>query len=266
MENYSHIELTQEEIDCALLAAKIRKEEIQKSERLKQLEEENRRIRSEKFDYLSASTFFGFRASKMFRFDFVLDKNNETIFEMLCYYFNNDKMFETLATAYGVKNPSLDKGLLFAGNFGVGKSIFMKLFQQNKRQCYFVREAKKVADAFVTSKEKIIPQEYLEPFENGFEDPNVFYQKYSGLCLDDIGAERIKNNYGNVSNVIGDLIEHRYSFTSPDPTVPKLIGPMLHGATNLSSDELKEYYGERVTSRMRECFNWIIWKGDDRRK
>lgn len=269
LEAYSHIELTEDEMMQAIITAKIKKEEQLRLDRIKKMEEQNRKRKSELFDFLTAQTFFGARSVKLFDGKFVLDKWNSTIFDMMCLYFNNDPMFVPMAEKYGVKNPSLEKGILFAGNFGLGKSWMFKLFMQNKRQSYFIREAKKIADAFVSSKEKQIPTEYLLPFENGFEDSTVFYQKYSGLCIDDIGAERVKNNFGNVSNVIGDLIEQRYSYQPPHEKEPKLVGPMLHGATNLSADELKEYYGERVTSRMREIFNWIVWKGgreEDRRK
>ena len=249
----------------AILAAKKQKEKILEHDRLKKKEEDNRRRKQEKFDFLTAAKFFQDRAAKMFRFNFELDENNKVIYEMLVHYFNNDSTFLTMAEAYGVKNPSLEKGILFAGNFGTGKTTFMKLFHQNKRQCFFIRESKKIAESFLASKEKVLPEEYFHPFENAFGDSTVYYQKYSGLCIDDIGAERLKNNFGNISNVIGDLIEQRYSY-EPIGDKPRLVGTMLHGSTNLSVAELKEFYGERVTSRMREIFNWIIWKGEDRRK
>jgi len=272
LENYDHIQLTEDEITMAMIDAKRKKENILQLERLKEIEEENRKRKREKFDFLGAKTWFAVRANNLITGaskepkHYIFDRYSEPLFDMLCYYFNGDADFVKLAEAYGVKNPSLEKGLLLAGNFGVGKSMLLKIFMQNKRQSYFIREAKKIADQFVQSKEKTIPEEYFAPFENGFDDPNVFYQKYSGLCIDDIGAERVKNNFGNISNVVGDLIEHRYSFVPVNPDMPKLIGPMLHGATNLSSDDLKEYYGERVLSRMREVFNFIVCKGNDRRK
>lgn len=269
LDTYSHIELTEGEQLQAIIDAKIKKEDKLKSDRLRELEMENRKRKSEKFDFMAAKTFFGARANKMFsKFTppFQLDNDNEIIFDMMVHYFNNDPAFVTMAEAYGVKNPSLEKGICFAGNFGNGKTTFMKLFSQNKRQCFFVRESKKIADEFLKSKDKSIPSEYLMPFENYTNDPDVYYQKYSGLCIDDIGAERVKNNFGNVSNVIGDLIEHRYSFEPTELTPVKLTGVMLHGSTNLSATELKEYYGERVVSRMRQIFNFIAWKGEDRRK
>ena len=266
LEAYKHISLTKDEILDAIIAAKIKKEKLLDQERIKLIEEQNRRRKSEKFDFMAISTFMMKRAHNLYGGKFSIDNYNQPIFEMMCYYFNNDSMFLTIANAYGVKNTSLDKGLLLCGNFGTGKSWLMKLFHQNKRQCFFIREAKKIAEQFATSKEKEIPEEYITPFENGYMDGNVFYQPYSGLCIDDLGAEEVKNNFGNKSNVIGEIIERRYSFLSPNPDVPKLVGNMCHGTTNLSAEELKTFYGERVTSRMREIFNFIECKGPDRRK
>ena len=140
----------------------------------------------------------------------------------------------------------------------------MKLFNQNNRQCFLIRPAKTIAQQFMDSKEKKLPEEYFFPesegssFRNASNDRNMFYQPIAGLCIDDMGSENIKNNYGNVSNVIGDLIEGRYD--------SKLTGDLLHGTTNLSVEDLSSYYGGRVISRFREIFNWIIVPGEDRRK
>jgi len=71
-----------------------------------------------------------------------------------------------------------------------------------------------------------------------------------GMCIDDLGTEDIKNHYGNKKNVIGDLIELKYA--------KKTTGIYLHGTTNLTAEQLKDFYGSRVTSRMREIFNLSI--------
>ncbi len=131
LESYSHIQLTEEEETQALIDAKRKKDSLLREEALRKLEEQNRKRKFEKFDFLAASTFFGSRSEKMFGGKFVLDSSNQVVFDMMCYYFNGDPTFVTMAEAYGVKNPSLEKGILFAGNFGLGKSWMLKLFMQN---------------------------------------------------------------------------------------------------------------------------------------
>lgn len=258
--NYDHIDLTEDEVLEAIVAAKIKKEKLLDEEKLKQREEFNRKMKQEQWDFDLAKTFFFNRAKRIFKFEFELDDYNTDIFELFCYYFNHDEKFFAKAKLLGVDNPSFNKGLMLAGNFGVGKTVLMKLFSQNKKQCYFIDSAKTIAESYVKSKEKVLDEKYLFPVKNAFQDPGVFCQEYMALCIDDLGAENIKNNFGNLSNVIGDLIEHRYD--------KGYTGPWLHGSSNLGADELKSFYGERVVSRMREIFNWIVVdeEAPDRRK
>ena len=194
--------------------------------------------------------------------EFVLDKDNSAVFDLLCYYFIGDENnFIINADKLGVKNPSLKKGILMPGVYGCGKTMMMRLFNKNARQCFIIRRAKDIAEEYSYSKEKKISDEYVYLFDNaaaGLSSNDVFNQKYSGLCIDEVGGEEVKNNYGNKANVIGDLIEQRYSMG--------FTGVYLHGTTNLTAKQLESHYGGRVASRMREIFNFIQLPGGDRRK
>ncbi len=234
-----------------------------KEERAKELAlfERNEFLRKEKYNNWTFDIIRGFmfnRAKMLFDKDFIIDESNEPVFDLLCWYFMGSETFCKEANKLEVQNPSLDKGICLAGNFGTGKTWLFRIFQKNKRQTYYVRSAKDVAQEYLNSSDKKIPEEYLVPFKNPINDAAVFCQAVSGLCIDDLGAENVKNNFGNVVNVIGDLIEHRYA--------KGFTGIFLHASTNLSSEELKKFYGERVTSRMREIFNFIELPGNDRRK
>ena len=154
----------------------------------------------------------------------------------------------------GISNPSLEKGIMLCGNFGVGKTWLMKLFAKNQRQVFFMENAKNVADMFMDTGED---NRYLNLHKNPVNDANTFYHKFSGLCIDDLGTEDVKMHFGNKKNVIGDLIEKKYS--------NQTTGIYLHATTNLTAEQMKEFYGGRVTSRMREIFNQIELSGNDRR-
>lgn len=263
MESYSHISLSDDEITEAMIWAKRKKEEDLRIKLVREKELFNRSKSNERWSYDVISTFMINRAKDLFKGKFTLDENNEKLFELMCYYFMEDPNFVIMGTKMGFKNLSLEKGLFIPGNFGVGKTWLMQLFQKNKRQVYYMRSAKDISQAYLNSgrdkkEEMKIPDEFIEPFKNAANDAAVFFQPVSGLCIDDIGAENLKNNYGNVSNVIGDLIERRYE--------KKYTGVLLHGTTNMTGEQLKNYYGERVVSRMREIFNFIKLDGLDRRK
>lgn len=259
MESYSHIELTDEEMMEAIIWRKRKKADDLVTTELKNREAENRKRLTAPTNYDVVKMLMLYRAEKKFDKRFVIDEQNEMVFELLCRYFGNDPAFISNALAAGVENPSLEKGIFLAGNFGSGKTWMMTLFRQNQRQCFAIKPAKEIASGFRAADE---PEEYLASLVpnvvNAYNDAMVFYQPYLGLCIDDIGTEDIKVNYGNKANVIGDLLEMKYN--------EKVYGLCLHATTNLTADEIKQYYGGRVASRMREIFNFIEFSGEDRRK
>lgn len=259
LESYKHITLTEDEMIDALIAAKIKKEKMLQYKALEEKANYNRMLSSKKFDHLTIKTFMMTRAKDIFKYEFILDDDNTDVFDLLCCYFVGDEeRFKKIASLLSVDNPSLSKGILLCGNFGTGKTDIMKLFAKNNRQVYYMRMSKDICSAFLRSKDKSIPEDYLEPFKLAINDTATFCQPLAGMCIDEIGAESVKNSFGNVSNVIGDLIEARYN--------SGYTGLFLHGTTNLSAKELNDFYGERVTSRMRQIFNFIELPGNDRRK
>lgn len=267
---YSHIELTEEEIDLAILHAKQRKEEVFKQKRLREAEEENRRLLAGG-DWPPEQTrdFMLWRMGALFKGEFTLDVHSEPIFKLLCHYFSSSPEFIPLAKEYGVKEPSLEKGIVLQGGYGRGKTWMMQLFSRNQRQCFFVKNCKDTAADFEIEGEVNFEKKYVLNEKNAINDRSAFYQIYMGLCLDDIGTEKLKVHYGNRKNVIGDLIEQRYIEFIKEKKDPDRKGTMriyLHGTTNLTAEELVEMYGGRVTSRMREMFNFIVMGGNDRRK
>lgn len=235
-----------------------------RKEALRQKEEANRRLAKSTMDFNVIKTFMFNRAKEILKYPFTLDENNEMIFDLLCYYFIGDeegfiRQNELIAKEdekLAIKNPSINKGILLVGNCGTGKTDLMKLFAKNTRLVYFIRESKRIAKEYVDKKD--IPEEYTEPFKLAINDPVTFYQPLAGMCIDDMGGEETKNSYGNKANVIADLIEMRYN--------NKYTGPFLHATSNLTAEQFKQYYGERVISRMRQIFNFVKMPGNDRRK
>lgn len=257
METYTHIELTEDEVTEALIWRKRKKEDELKRQAQKEREDQNRKRLTAATTYDIVRSLMLHRIETKFDGKFILDEKNNILFELLCRYFGNDLGFLSTASSLGVEAPSLDKGILLAGNFGVGKTWFMRLFQQNQRQVYYIKNCKDIANEFMEFGDAGM-EEYIEPKKNAVNDASCFFQKVSGLCLDDIGTEDVKTHYGNKKNVIGDLLEHKYEKGS--------TGVLLHGTTNLTAEQIKEFYGNRVISRMKAIFNFVELKGKDRRK
>jgi hypothetical protein len=256
--SYSHIQLTEEEALEGEVWAKQRKHERITSQDRREREAENRRFMTDgRWTADQTDAFMIYRASQHFNGDFRVDDENRVFYRLMCMYFSADPAFVVEASKIGVVNPSISKGILLTGNVGNGKTWFMKLFSKNKRQIFFVKSAKEIADTFEHYGEDSMAQ-IVEKTAMPVNDKSAFYQTHAGLCIDDLGTEGMKTHYGNKKNVIGDLIELRYLNGN--------TGPLFHATTNLTTDMIDQIYGSRVRSRMREIFNFIELTGKDRRK
>lgn len=257
MEEYSHIDLTEDEMDEAILGAKRKKEGLMEEAKVRETEAANRKLLSgTQWIFKQTESFMEYRASHIFDKPFKLDKYNSAIHKLLCLYFSNDNQFVSLAESMGINHPSLDKGIFLGGAVGVGKTMMMRLFSKNQRQVFAIKTSKSIADAFQLEGEFSLQQLIVCPTLPS-NDASNFYHSKMGLCIDDIGTEEFKVHYGNRKNVIGDLLELRYTNGN--------YGPLLHLTTNLSDNQIKEFYGDRVASRIRETMNLIQLKGEDRR-
>lgn len=184
---------------------------------------------------------------------FKLDKNNEFILLALCRYFVNDLEFENMHPGW-----KLNKGIALMGNVGLGKSLIMRLFANNKRRCFNVISCRDVSSDYAVNGHEALTKYSDTPI--GTYDYRTYYQKYFGYCFDDLGTEATKKNFGNELNVMADIILNRY-----DHKV--MFGfECTHITTNLSADEIESFYGTRVRSRFKEMFNPLILTGNDHRK
>lgn len=78
--------------------------------------------------------------------------------------------------------------------------------------------------------------------------------KAPALVLDDAGAE-YSDKKGSLMVDLDELIDTYYGDLRP-----------LLITTNCSVDDFKKRYGERITSRLRECGRWISVEGESLRK
>jgi len=258
LESYSHIELTQEETDSAILQAKVKKsivlEDIKRQERIRQNREALMLV-NKGFSFDQMFEYIKYRAkvlyeNKVYTRPFEFDKSNKDIIELLCLYFANDPLFEK-------RGFDLTKGICLVGVPGVGKSWLMKLFTKNPRNCFYIRDCKEISIAYQQNGGSVI-DEYSFPIKPAVNDSSVFYQQEIGICFSDVGTEDIKNNFGNKSNVLADIFFNRYK-----NNLPRIL---THAETNLSAEQIGEFYGQRIRSRFAEMFNWIVVSGNDRRK
>jgi len=184
------------------------------------------------------------------------DSYCEPIINTLCQWLRKDDEFLNLDEAY-----SFEKGIMIHGFVGCGKTLIMQglvnltksfALNGNLNVPYFRSiNSYAVTHAFAIKGYEI--------FENRIPSQDAYNGSVSllnsWLFIDDIGSEPVVSYYGNEEKIIGELLTMRYS--KPYKTA---------GTTNLDVKSLKDLYGERVFSRMRERFNFIYMEGNDRRK
>jgi hypothetical protein len=185
--------------------------------------------------------------------DLSLDGPFKEFIEKLSLYFSNDPRFED--KGYG----SLNKGLFVTGLNGRGKTFGMSLFSFNKRNCFLVKNAMVIADAFQQTGIDGISNYFTQIPVNTFYKGKYFNQKQLGLLIDDFGFEDVPAvHFGQKVNVLEKIICYRYD--------QKAYHHLTHFTSNLNADEIEARYGTRVRSRLREMCNFIILDGPDRRK
>jgi DNA replication protein DnaC len=181
-----------------------------------------------------------------------IDQWNIDAVEKLARYFSNDPDFADLGEGY-----SLKKGLLLFGPIGCGKTTLAKLLMHNPFNPFKIVSARKIADEFAEHGHSLINHySVLQPVLAH----DWFNHTHIGLCIDDLGTENSKKNYGNEVNVLAEVILNRYDNRDG-------IGK-THITTNISGEQIAEVYGARAASRMTEMFNIIEFPFDapDRRK
>jgi len=173
--------------------------------------------------------------------ELVIDDDNNYAIKQVVLYMNQDPKFKG----------SLDKGLMIRGPVGTGKTLLFEgmqsVYSLLGRKIFPVIDTYDVAARYLKAGPDIYYNErYLY---------NIILCLTHNLIFDDIGTEPIVKYMGSEANVMAEIIYRRYKG-----------GLKTHFSSNLSSNILKEIYGERVVSRLREMCNDLVIKGNDRRK
>ena len=187
---------------------------------------------------------------------FAVDEMNQPfIHQLLAYFSANQAECQTL-------DIDLKKGLLLMGPVGCGKTTLMKLCEDFFHTPFRIVASRKISQQFVQEGYAVLVRYGARSYRikhMGY-GPIVQYNQPITYCLDDVGAEPATKHFGNDCNVIAEILQDRYE----QFTQHRMI---THLTTNLNADELAQYYGHRVRSRLREMGNLISFsdQAPDRR-
>ena len=175
-------------------------------------------------------------------------KSYEVIVKDLCLYFANDERFERNKEQ---NNYSLKKGICLFGNIGSGKTHLMKAFNNNPRRGYVVKTVKGIVSEYreKENQKKVLDNYTNITYKGGH---NILTGKNDRtFCFDDLGREENANVFGNLENVMEEILDIAYE--------RRLV---VHMTTNLDSKQILERYGKRFLDRMRQMMNFIEFHPD----
>lgn len=147
-----------------------------------------------------------------------------------------------------VKNE--EKGLLLIGSIGCGKSMMMRVIQRlfKDTECRF---------KWVSSS---VLKDMLD--ECTVSEIKYMYGKdlKMDLYIDDIGVQKNKNNYGNVVNIISELIFDREELYTEDRFRTHFSSNVPSRSDNKEVDTLESIYGKRCYDRIVGMCELISWQ------
>ncbi len=180
--------------------------------------------------------------------EFMIPNHSRDIYQSLCFYFTGDLRMSD----YGL---SPRKGLMLYGNVGSGKTVMLELFSRNVVQSYKVFSCEQIEEEYRRGKgvdgtlerySQMLHNEYRLPYYN---------QQLLGICFDDFGSEKTANSYGDVRELMYNILMARYRSES-------CKGPRTHLTSNLTLELIAERYNERMIDRMKQMFNLIEFPAD----
>lgn len=157
------------------------------------------------------------------------------------------KVFEILSSS--------EKGVLLIGNIGCGKSMLMRVMQ---------RLFKDTENSFrwVSAKD----------LKDMMEEMNVLDIKIRygsnlkmDLYIDDIGIQKNKNDYGNVVNIISEIIFEREELFSLEGFKTHLSSNLIP-SSNGNIDTIETVLGKRVMDRISGMCEIISWESKSLRR
>lgn len=147
--------------------------------------------------------------------------------------------------AHWLTSPSSHFGILLCGGCGNGKSTMLKAFQQLLNSLHIPKP-----DDDSTYGIQIVDAKYIAYLcKNNYES----YRKLISvnmLGIDDLGTEPSEvMDYGNVYTPVIDLLTKRY-----EEQLFTII------TTNLTPQQIREHYGDRIADRLNEMVEKIVFK------
>lgn len=165
------------------------------------------------------------------------------------YKIHNTDLYRRLVMYFAGEDGDLDpsKGLVITGGTGSGKTKFFSIMQQSLLNLRI--------PAYRTV--NCIDVEQAIRMDSVAVDANPYqYFNHGVMCFDDLGTESAETViYGNRVNVMAEILQLRYNNF-------QRTGLKTHITTNLVIGEIEKRYGTRISDRIKEMCNVVIFEWD----
>lgn len=156
---------------------------------------------------------------------------------------------ETYKYAKSIKNAvDTGRGLILQGKVGTGKTTLaiatLRMAVQRGIRCLFVNN--------ISLNDKLL--NLLNSDRKELANYDKLLRTVPLLVIDDFGAESDRNNHSWIVEKMESIIGERY-----DRMLPTII------TTNLTKDEIKKRYNERIYDRLRDTCNLVTFRGQSLR-
>lgn len=149
-----------------------------------------------------------------------------------------------------------DKGLLLWGDIGTGKSTMLRIIREF---CSIIRPRTDGTRYYFRIDNVIdVCAAYAdESIDGGYRGIRRYIDS-PRQAFDELGSETVPTGrYGNFENVMQYIFQSRYDNRHHQFT---------HATTNLTVEQIKDVYDERIYDRFKEIFNFVALRGKTFRK
>lgn len=148
-----------------------------------------------------------------------------------------------------------DKGFLFIGTIGRGKSLTIKILRRYHALLYSWKRSLHDSDnrlgmRYATA--AAIVGAFVDDGENGLQE---YTDPHNNIIIDELGREpAVGSHYGTRLDVMQYLLQTRYDHRRTCVT---------HATTNSSVADIEQRYGDFIADRFKEIFNIYVFADGD---
>ena len=169
---------------------------------------------------------------------------NEVAFRHRTFYSNEHLEKQLNEMAHWLTSPSSHFGIMLCGGCGNGKSTMLKAFQQLLNSLHIPKP-----DNDGTYGIQIVDAKYIAHLCKNNHEAYRKLISVDMLGIDDLGTEPAEvMDYGNVYTPVIDLLTKRY-----EEQLFTII------TTNLTPQQIREHYGDRIADRLNEMVKKIVF-------